>query len=118
MVTREAETGRSTLLYKILLYVYAGRSLFCGTVQALTWKDLRESSKAVGWDCLSSGWDWDCLCSDWDSTWIPPRIQAKASSCEAIYCLAFCVILLLCYKVLRLGAAAESRRTGFFLHSE
>ena len=29
---------------------------------------LRESSKAVGGDCL---------CSGWDPTWIPPRIQDK-----------------------------------------
>jgi hypothetical protein len=48
MVTREAETGRrSTLLYKILLYVYAGRSLFCGTVQALAWKDWEKARKLL-----------------------------------------------------------------------
>lgn len=97
------------MLCKILLYVYAGHSLFCGTIQALAWKEgMREGSKAVGWDCLSSGWD---------PTWIPPRIQAKASSREAVYCWASCIILLVRYKILLLGAAAESRRTGFFLHS-
>jgi hypothetical protein len=59
---------------------------------------LRESSKADGWH----------------PTWILPEYKARVSSREAIYSGASCIILLLRYKILRLGAATESRRTVIF----
>jgi len=67
---------------------------------------LRESPKAVGTVSVLVGIR---------PGYLPENKQKP--HCVKQFIVEHLVLFCCCYKILRLGAAAESRRTGFFLHN-